>query len=106
MSFMARVQDPLTDLPSPSRLDFEELRNFLRLMLLLLLHQLHLMGYQHRTLQPHLLFITSSPSGVHLIHHLPGKLLLCSVVLSTEDYSDKGSSKGSARCGNRSSLAE
>ncbi|KAI5078079.1 hypothetical protein GOP47_0007903 [Adiantum capillus-veneris] len=95
---MAGIQDPLTELPPPSRLDFEELGNF----------TLDASSAPppafiswdanvefETPLRPRLLFIASSPSGLHLISHLPEKRLLGSVVLPAEDQSDEGSSKGS-----------
>ncbi|MCO5611220.1 hypothetical protein L7F22_065471 [Adiantum nelumboides] len=95
---MAGVQDPLTDLPPPSRLDFEELSNFTvdaasapPPAFISWAANVEL----ETPLQPHLLFIASSPSGLHLIDHLPGKLLLGSVVLPAEDHSDERSSKTS-----------
>eukprot|EP00250_Pteridium_aquilinum_P033979 c6792_g1_i1 orf=448-1365(-) len=92
---MAGIQDPLTDLPPPSRLDFEELSNFsfdassapsLPPAFISWAGD----GDLRIPLRPRLLLIASSPSGLHLLQHLTGKQLLCSVILPADNHSDEG----------------
>lgn len=92
---MAGTQDPLTDLPPPSRLDFEELSNFgYGALSAISLPPAFIEGKFTTPLHPRLLFIASSPSGLHLIHNLPGKHLLGSVVLPAENRPNEESRNG------------
>ncbi|KAH7285108.1 hypothetical protein KP509_33G013300 [Ceratopteris richardii] len=97
---MAGIQDPLTDLPPPSRLDLEELSNFpvdaSRASSAPSPSILWNSNVDVKTpLRPRLLFVASSSSGLHLLRHLPSKMLLGSVVLLGDDSLDAASSHGS-----------
>lgn len=88
---MAGTQDPLTDLPPPSRLDFDELSNFNfdaapapappPPFISWTASTAAIHGNIKSPLRPRILLVASSASGCHLIHHLPNKHLLGFVIL-------------------------
>ena len=83
---MMGTQDPLTDLPPPSRFDLDELSNFS-------FHGLHtppppyisLDDHRHGLgqlpLRPSILIVSASSASFHLFHNLHDKLPLGSIVL-------------------------
>lgn len=78
---MAGMQDPLTDLPPPSRFDFDELSNFSFCASLSDPPSIVFSPSVDPPRNCKLLLIASTASGCHLLHYLPNKLLLGSVIL-------------------------
>jgi len=84
---MAGMPDPLTDIPPPSRFDPDDLNNFASSPVDLCTKPLMLWApwarnlLQSGALEPRLLLLSLSNVGSHLLHHIPNKRILGSIVL-------------------------
>eukprot|EP00249_Psilotum_nudum_P013162 c24188_g1_i1 orf=142-948(+) len=91
---MAGMQDPLTDLPPPSRLDLHDLNNFTSLSYPPLSHSISwapwiLPSLSQGRLHTGLFLLASSHAACHLLHHSPNKKFLGSVGQAEGSVTDR-----------------